>query len=136
MKFLIKNIIIKYKTLVLYTILGIITTIINTTTYIIIYKIFHGSNLSSNIVSWILAVLFAFVTNKIWVFKSKNKELTAVILEFLKFIECRILTGFLDLIIMFIGVDLIQGNSIMFKIISNIIVIICNYIASKLLIFK
>ena len=65
MKFLIKNIIIKYKTLVLYTILGIITTIINTTTYIIIYKIFHGSNLSSNIVSWILAVLFAFVTNKI-----------------------------------------------------------------------
>lgn len=92
--------------------------------------------ITSNIISWIIAVLFMYVTNKIIVFKSKcdnNKEL---IKEFFSFIVARLFTLFIETTVLYIGSDLLKINDIIVKIIAQIIIIILNYIFSKLLIFK
>ena len=131
-----KELIKKYKSFIMYAIFGILTTIINLICYEVLYNHIGVSNIISNIIAWIAAVAFAYITNKIWVFESKSLEIKVILPEIWKFISCRLATGVLDLIIMYIGVDILSGPSTILKIISNIIVIILNYIASKLVIFK
>ena len=97
---------------------------------------FNISNVVSNIIAWILSVLFAFITNKIWVFESKCFDFKIFIKELWNFIVCRLATGALDLGIMYVGVDLLKGPALILKIASNIIVIILNYVMSKLFVFK
>lgn len=125
-----------HKSIVLYIFFGGITTLINILVYMISYQILGISNVLSNILAWILSVLFAFVSNKLWVFGSKSKNREIVLNEFLKFVGGRLTTGFLDLLIMYICVDLLAGPALLFKIISNVVVIILNYIISKMLVFK
>jgi len=126
----------KYKSIITYGIFGVLTTIINIACYEILYNHIHISNVMSNIVAWIIAVAFAYVTNKIWVFESKSLEPKTLLAEIWKFITCRLATGALDLAIMYVGVDMMHGPSTVLKIISNIIVILLNYVASKIIIFK
>lgn len=131
-----KKLIESYKTIILYLFFGGITTLINIVVYMVCYDIFDISNAISNILAWILSVLFAFVSNKFWVFESKSKNRLRVQKEFLKFVGGRIGTGLLDLLIMYICVDVLYGPAFIIKIISNIVVIILNYILSKMLVFK
>lgn len=100
-----KKLIESYKTIILYLFFGGITTLINIVVYMVCYDIFDISNAISNILAWILSVLFAFVSNKFWVFESKSKNRLRVQKEFLKFVGGRIGTGLLDLLIMYICVD-------------------------------
>ena len=132
----IKELLKKYKFIILYGIFGILTTIINIVTYALCYDMFNISNVVSNIIAWILSVLFAFITNKIWVFESKSFDFKIFIKELWNFIVCRLATGALDLGIMYVGVDLLKGPALILKIASNIIVIILNYVMSKLFVFK
>ena len=132
----IKELLKKYKFIILYGIFGILTTIINIVTYALCYEMFNISNVVSNIIAWILSVLFAFITNKIWVFESKSFDFKIFIKELWNFIVCRLATGALDLGIMYVGVDLLKGPALILKIASNIIVIILNYVMSKLFVFK
>lgn len=133
---LIKEILIKYKMVLLYLVYGVLTTVINFTSYYFLYDRLSVPNVPSNSIAWVFAVIFAFVTNKLYVFGSKSKELHTVMREGLTFIGARIITGLIDLAIMFIAVDINGGNGEISKIMSNAIVIICNYAASKLIIFK
>jgi putative flippase GtrA len=94
------------------------------------------SNLISTAAAWLVAVVFAFITNKIWVFDSKSTEVKIVLYELGTFFACRIATGIMDMVIMYIAVDVKNWNEMLWKLLSNIIVIILNYIASKLIIFK
>lgn len=126
----------KYKAIILYGIFGVLTTLINIVVYEAFYRYAGWSNVVSNIVAWVAAVLFAFVTNKLWVFESKTTEKKALMFEITSFFGCRLATGVLDLAIMYVAVDEMALNSTLMKCISNVIVIIVNYIASKLLIFK
>ena len=123
----IKELLKKYKFIILYGIFGVLTTIINIVTYALCYDMFNISNVVSNIIAWILSVLFAFITNKIWVFESKCFDFKIFIKELWNFIVCRLATGALDLGIMYVGVDLLKGPALILKIASNIIVIILNY---------
>lgn len=132
----IKELLKKYKFIILYGIFGVLTTIINIVTYALCYDVFNISNVVSNIIAWILSVLFAFITNKIWVFESKCFDYKIFIKELWNFIVCRLATGALDLGIMYVGVDLLKGPALILKIASNIIVIILNYVMSKLFVFK
>ena len=125
-----------YKPIIVYSFFGVLTTIINTITYIVLFNILQMANIPSNFIAWVFAVAFAFITNKIWVFESRDFSPVVIKRECIKFTGCRIGTGLLDMIIMFVGVDVMGGNSLVYKIISNIIVIVCNYIASKLVVFK
>ena len=126
-----KELFAKYKSIITYGIFGVLTTIINIVCYQVLYSQVHISNVVSNIIAWVIAVAFAYVTNKIWVFESKSLEP-----EIWKFVTCRLATGALDLAIMYIGVDIMHGPSLILKIVSNVIVILLNYVASKIIIFK
>lgn len=125
----------KYRELLLYGIFGVLTTLINIVVYSLCYERLGISNVASNVTAWILSVLFAFVTNKIWVFDSKSTELSVLLKEAASFFGCRLATGLLDLAIMYVTVDVMAWNSMLMKCISNVIVIVVNYIASKLVIF-
>ena len=131
-----KKLLIKYKSILMYGIFGVLTTLVNIISYGFSYNYVGISNVVSNIIAWILAVSFAYITNKIWVFDSKVFSAKFMLNEAIKFFGCRILTGLFDIAIMYIGVDLLNGPSMILKVASNIIVIILNYVASKLIIFR
>ena len=89
----------------------------------------------ANTLSWILSVAFAYITNKIFVFESKAKNKEAV-KEAIKFVSSRVLTYLIDLALMFIFVKLIKFNNDIAKLIVQFVVLVLNYILSKLLVFK
>ena len=126
----------KYKELVLYLVFGVGTTVINIIAYYVCAHPLRINTVVSTCVAWVLSVLFAYVTNKIWVFESKGTDVGVIIKEIVSFFSCRLLTGFLDVALMFVFVDVLSFNDMWMKIISNVIVIVLNYVASKLLIFK
>ena len=132
----IKNLIIKYRSFIFYGIFGVFTTIVNIVTYNICYYRIEISNTFSNVVAWVLAVTFAYLTNKAWVFESKSWKWEVLKREIPAFISCRLATGVLDIAIMYICVDVMQWHAMLMKIISNVLVIILNYVFSKLVIFK
>ena len=132
----IKRLIEKYQSFIFYGIFGVLTTIVNIVTYQLCYERFGISNTISNVAAWILAVTFAYLTNKVWVFESKSWKWEILKREIPTFISCRLATGVLDIVIMYICVDVMQWHAMLMKIISNILVIILNYIFSKLVIFK
>ena len=138
-----KNLILKisslfstHKQIILYLIFGVCTTVINTVCYWLLYDVLSWSNLLSTVIAWLAAVIFAFVTNKRYVFESKKSGIHEQLTEFASFFSCRILTGILDVIIMAVAVDMLKWNGLVWKLISNIFVTVLNYIASKFLIFK
>lgn len=126
----------KYREMILYIFFGGCTTIVNIITYYISAHILSMSTTISTIISWLLSVTFAYISNKIWVFESSTNKKSALFKEIVSFYSCRLSTGILDLIIMILCVDILKFNDLFIKIVSNIIVIILNYIASKLFIFK
>lgn len=126
----------KHKSFIVYGIFGVLTTIVNIVTYNYCYNHLSIGNTLSNIVAWILAVTFAYLTNKVWVFDSKSWKWEVLKREVVAFISCRLATGILDIVIMFVCVDVLGLHALLMKIISNVLVIILNYIFSKLVIFK
>ena len=132
----IKALFLKYKGLIMYAVFGGLTTLVNMAAYYLCFNIIGISNVPSVIIAWILAVCFAFITNKLWVFNSKSFSAKVLKHELPTFFGARIATGLLDVGIMYLAVDVLHWNSTVWKLISNILVIIINYIASKLLIFK
>ncbi|MBR1796474.1 MAG: GtrA family protein [Clostridiales bacterium] len=126
----------KYKGLILYGIFGVLTTVINIATYALCYNYLGIANVPSDIIAWVVAVLFAFITNKLFVFDSKSMEAGVFLPELIKFMAARLATGGLDLLIMYVGVDVMHGPALILKVISNVIVIILNYVLSKLVVFR
>ena len=126
----------KHKAIILYLIFGGLTTLINIGVYWLCERVFGLSTAPSNIIAWVAAVLFAFVTNKIYVFESKNKDIKLVLKELGNFIFYRLISGGIDMGIMLVGVDLMHIDSMIVKVFSNVIVVILNYIASKYIIFR
>ncbi|HEL4932905.1 TPA: GtrA family protein, partial [Clostridioides difficile] len=90
----------------------------------------------ANSLAWILAVLFAYVTNKFFVFESKRIEIRFVFKEFLSFVSFRLLSGVVEMLIMYVMIDLLFVNDIIVKVFTNIVVIVLNYLFSKMIIFK
>ena len=126
----------KYRQQILYLFFGGCTTLVNILTYYVSYNIGGMPNVPANLLAWVLSVLFAFITNKIWVFESRSFSFSVLVKECAAFFAARGLTGLLDLSIMYAAVDLLGWNALLWKVISNVIVIILNYIASKWFIFK
>lgn len=131
----IKALLIKYKGIIFYGIFGVLTTVINIITYALCYKVLHIPNVPSVIIAWIIAVLFAFITNKLYVFDSKSMAKETVISELVKFTGARLATLGVEILIMYIGVDIMHGPDVILKVVSNIVVIILNYVLSKLIVF-
>ena len=126
----------KYKESIMYLIFGILTVIINISSYIFITRILKLEILTSNIIAWIIAVIFAYITNKLYVFQSKTRTNKELIKEFSSFVSCRVLSLLLEIILMYIMINIMFINDFIVKIFTNIIVIVLNYILSKIIIFK
>lgn len=126
----------KYKSLVLYAVFGVLTTLVNMGAYWLCFNAIGMPNVPATVIAWLLAVCFAFITNKLWVFDSKSFDKKTLRHEIPTFFGARIATGLLDVLIMYVAVDVLKWDSMVWKLISNVIVIVLNYIASKLVIFK
>lgn len=126
----------EYRDFVIYCIFGAMATGVNMISYHLLYNIAGIGNVISTFLAWLLAVTFAFFTNKFFVFVSFDRSLKTVARELIGFFSCRISTGILDVAFMYITVDLLGLMPVLLKFISNLIVGIINYLAGKLVIFK
>ena len=145
-----KKLIKKYKEIILYIFFGVLTTIVNFVIYFIMNALLgEDMYLVSNVIAWIGAVAFAYVTNKIWVFESKSRESKTLLREIGEFVSARLLCLGIEEAGLYIFVDLLKFSTFSFsflrltitgdviaKIIMQIIVVILNYIFSKFIIFK
>ena len=120
----------------LYGIFGVLTTVINIFAYWLFTRVFSCPVVASTVIAWTIAVFFAYWSNRKFVFRSAANTHSAVLKEAAEFFSCRIATGILDVIIMYIFVDVLGFYDVFIKTASNILVIILNYIASKLFIFR
>ena len=126
----------KYRTPILYIVFGGLTTLVNLAVYRLCYYTAGIPNVPSVLIAWVLAVTFAFFTNKPLVFDSRSFDRKTLAREIPAFFGARLLTGLLDLLIMAVTVDMLHRNAMVWKIISNVIVIILNYVASKWVVFR
>lgn len=117
-----------------YLVFGGLSTIIN----ILIFMLLKGffSTIISNTVAWIFSIIFAYITNKYCVFIKEIKSNKELFKEIVSFILFRLLTLIVDEIFMYYTIDILKYNQLLMKIIANIIVILLNYIFSKVIIFK
>lgn len=125
----------KYRDVIPYLVFGILTTIVNIVAYWLCAHPLHLGIMVSTVIAWVLSVLFAYVTNRKWVFHSEAAGV-AIIREILSFYGARLATGLLDMLFMFIFAERIGLNDTVIKICSNVVVVILNYIFSKFLIFR
>lgn len=125
----------RYKEMILYVFFGGCTTAVNLAAYALCYYVCGVSNVAATVIAWVLGVAFAYVTNKLWVFESKSWAWSVLGKELTSFVGCRAATGVLDLLVMYVCVDLLHWNAMLMKVISNVMVIILNYVGSKLLVF-
>lgn len=126
----------KYKELILYVVFGGLTTLVNWGMYWLLGDVLHLYYLAATAMAYIASVLFSYITNRIWVFESKVHGAKGIAAEMGKFFLSRGATFLLDLLCMFLGVDLLHINDKLMKLLANIIVIIVNYVLSKLFIFR
>ncbi len=133
---MIEKLIKKHKKIIIYVFFGVCTTGVNAATYLICSRWIHMNTLGSTVTAWLTAVLFAYLTNRKYVFESKNTSFKAIAIEIISFMGCRLATGVIDVGIMYIFVDLLKYNDFMIKLLSNVLVTIINYIASRLIIFR
>ena len=136
-----KTVLYKYKKLILYILFGGMTTILNWIVYAIGVKLQLGITIS-NILAWSIAVFFAFITNKLFVFESKNMEMRFVCRELIKFVGARLATGAIEILglplLYYIGMkqSLFGVEGFMAKIVVSVVVVLLNYVFSKLFIFR
>ncbi len=126
------------KEIIFYLIFGVLTTLVSLIVYYFCTLTFLNPQNAvqlqiANIISWVLSVVFAYVTNRRFVFESKNPNKLE---EIIKFVSARLLTLLLDMFIMFVCVTILKFNDKISKLLSQVIVIIFNYIFSKIFVFK
>lgn len=138
----IKELYLKYKEIINYLIFGVLTTVVSLATkYLLLFTILDASNAVqlqiAVVTSWVTACLFAYITNRIWVFESKSKE---ILKEMTKFFAARLATLGMEMLIMFIFVTVLGLNTdmwvVVWTLVSQVVIIIGNYVLSKLIVFK
>lgn len=132
----IKALFVKYKEVIAYLFFGGCTTLINIIVYWLLRNVFTMDVVPADIIAWIFSVLFAYITNKLWVFESKSWKGSLVLREAAEFFGARLFSLGVDVLLLYVTVDRLHWPDMLMKILANIIVIILNYLFSKLLIFK
>lgn len=130
------NLLKKYEDILSYLIFGVLTTVVNYLVYLPLYNFTGLSAAACNVIAWCAAVIFAYLTNKPFVFKSYDWSLKTVIPEAAKFVATRIGSGALETFIIFLTVDMLNWNGNVMKLVTSVLVVIINYVGSKLLVFR
>ena len=131
-----RSLIVKYWDILTYLVFGVLTTVVNYAVYLPVYNFCGISAAVSNMIAWVVAVAFAFLTNKPFVFHSHDWSAQTVLPELTKFVSCRIASGALETVILFLSVDCMNWNGTIWKLVTQVLVIIINYVGSKLLVFR
>lgn len=138
----IKDLFIKYKEVIMYLIFGVATTLVNWIVYSLLMKTSVINMTVSNAIAWFMAVVFAYITNKIFVFESKSWNPAEVWKEVVKFFGARIATGVIEIgglpLLYYIGVkqSIFGVEGFLAKILVSVIVVILNYVFSKIFVFS
>ena len=119
-----------------YLIFGFLAFVLNYILYFIFADTIAMHYMAATVLSWVLTVVFAYWTNRTFVFKSKNKEAVSVVREFASFIGARVATEVLEIALMYVLVDICSINDKISKLVCQAIVILANYVLSKIWIFK
>lgn len=135
MKFLM-GLIQKYREVIIYLVFGVLTTVVNYLVYLPCYNLLHWSAAVSNAVAWVFAVVFAYLTNKPFVFQSHDWSWKVVVPELGKFVACRVGSGVLETVFLLVTVDILGWNGNVMKLVTSVLVIVINYVGSKLLVFR
>lgn len=131
------NIYKKNKEIINYLIFGVLTTVVSFVVYFIFAKVFKIDEVISNVISWFFSVLFAFITNKLYVFESKETGKKTLLKEIISFYLARLFTGVVcDLGVFALMVKIFKINDVLSKLVTQVIVIVLNYVLSKLFVFK
>lgn len=125
----------KYYDVITYLIFGVLTTVVNYLVYLPVYNLLGLSAALSNAIAWVAAVAFAYLTNKPFVFKSHDWSAKTVIPELTKFVSCRVASGVMETLIIFLAVDVMGWDGNIWKLATSVLVVILNYFGSKLLVF-
>lgn len=131
-----KALILKHWEVLVYLFFGGLTTLVNLAVYWPLHHYLHIPASVSNVIAWAVSVLFAFLTNKSFVFKSNDWSLRVTGPELLKFVSCRVASGVFETVFIGLTVDWLHWHGLLMKIIVSIVVVILNYIGSKLLVFR
>ena len=131
-----KELLRKYRDQILYLIFGALTTAVNIAVYWLCAHPLGLPVVLSSVIAWLAAVFFAYVTNRKWVFQSQVSSRAGVFRECLSFLLCRLATGVMDWGLMYLLVDCLHWPDLWVKIGVNILVILLNYVFSKLLVFR
>lgn len=127
----------KYKEVINYLIFGVLSTVVNFVSYFIFAKCFKIDEVISSGLSWFCSVSFAYITNKIWVFESKTTSKKETLKELVSFFMARIVSGALcDVGTFALMVKVLKINDVIAKFITQVMVVVVNYIFSKVFIFK
>lgn len=126
----------KYWEVITYLFFGVLSTIVNYIVYLPGYLLLGWSAALSNAVAWVVAVAFAYLTNKPFVFKSNDWSRKTVIPELTKFVSCRVASGVAETLILLVTVDVLNWNGTIWKLITSVLVVVLNYIGSKLVVFR
>ncbi len=126
----------RWKQIFLYLFFGGVTTVVNIIAFFISYELIGINSIISTVLAWIAAVAVAYITNKIFVFESITATLRELIREITAFLSCRLLSLGADVFIMWLFNEILGYNAVLVKILANFVVVVMNYIFSKLFIFK
>lgn len=126
----------QYREMIMYIIMGIFTTAVNISSFYILVEILDTDYKTATVIAWILSVLFAYITNKIYVFQQKTSGMRSLMRELTAFFSVRLLSLGIDLGMMILLVSQFHTNETLAKILDNIVIVVVNYIASKWLVFK
>ncbi len=126
----------RYKELILYVFFGGCTTLINIVVYFACRQWLSLAVVPSDVAAWFLAVVFAYVTNKLFVFDSKSWSAQLVVKEVAEFFAARVFSLGVDVAMLYVTVELLGWWELPMKIIANVVVIVINYIFSKWIIFR
>jgi len=119
-----------------YLVFGVLTTVVNFLVYFPCYNLLGLPAVVSNLIAWVAAVAFAYLTNKPFVFRSNDWSAKTVIPELTKFVGCRVASGAAESGIILLTVDILMWNGNIWKIVTSVLVVVLNYIGSKLIVFR
>lgn len=126
----------KKKELLNYLVFGVLTTLVNIGCYIFLTKVFQMDYKVATTIAWIVSVIFAFITNKLYVFHGTQTHKMAILKELTSFTFFRILSYVIDIVSMIVLIEWLGWNDLFAKVIANGIVIVMNYFASKYIVFQ
>ena len=126
----------KYSDVIAYLIFGVLTTVINIAVYWAAARLLGMATVPATVIAWVAAVLFAYLTNRRWVFHSEASGPREIVPEILRFFAARLATGIFDWVFMYLTVDRFHWHDVAMKVIANIIVIIGNYVLSRTVVFR